>query len=211
MNTKEKIVETKTLELENKLSKFHGWQKRNRQIKQGKNFAAWVDSDGHLQITSYSWWKIVTFNNGVYLFNWYSYSNSTRKHQHEAARIVRELGIDCITVDYHQNIGDTYTYSLKRILEDKLDMLYTGENEQALSRARKYAVYTEDKFNELLSDIRVIAAALKIKDKELDKMLIAAEDKANEELVTKLVDQYERQRIMREMRKANNNLGAIQL
>lgn len=192
-----------TLDLKN----FHGYQPRKERVKQG-SFEAYVDSDGLLVATSYQWWKIVDNKNGLYFFNWYCYSMTTRKHQHEASRMMENLGLEYITVSYSPNLG---TISLEKILEDKVNSLYTGENEQSMKRQGAYAVYTEESFNETLSDIRKIAAALKMSDAQLDSMLMNAEDKANEALLIQLADKHERQTTRRAMQKANENLAPIEL
>lgn len=192
---------------QNDLKNVSGYQPRKERVKQfSGNLLMWINDEGYLEATSYNWWTFIENKNGLYFFNWYSYSNSTRKHQYAASRIMRELGIDYITVSYSGNMAHI---SLDRILADKINSLYQGENALALSRATKYAVYSENEFNQTLSDVKAIAAALKISDKDLDKMLLEAEDKANEAIMNTLVEQHERRVTMREARKQNEDLSAI--
>jgi len=42
---------------------------------------------------SYGWWRFIQRINGQIVFNWYSYSNSTRKHQGKVMGLLRELGV----------------------------------------------------------------------------------------------------------------------
>lgn len=63
--------------------------KRLRQYK-----ASNVKFDCTTQVsTSYDWWLVTRRVKGQMLFNWYSYSSSTRKHQHKLCSLLRELGI----------------------------------------------------------------------------------------------------------------------
>jgi hypothetical protein len=180
------------------------------------NFECYVDDDGHLYSTSYSWWAIVDYKQGLYFFNDYSYSQQTRQHQYQMHNIMKQLDLGYITVKYsgqRYNGGDgtLQNVSIGQILTDKINSLYSGENALALSRATKHAVYTGSEFNQTMKDIRKIAAALKMSEKELNNRLIEAETKASEAMLTKLCDDYTRQTTIREMRKANNNLDAIEL
>lgn len=184
------------------------WMPKLEICRFNKNCEAYIDSYGYLNATSHDWWKIICEKNGLYFFNWYSYSSSTRKHQYKISSLVRELGIDYISVSYSADIGCT---SIEKILQDKINELYTRENSLALSKATKYAVYSESEFNELLTDIKTIAASLKINDKKLDSMLLEAQDKADKELITKLVDDHERKETMKRLRKENESLEAIAL
>ncbi len=45
------------------------------------------------QAYSYNWWRFVDVVNGKVVFNNFSYSNTTCKHQHKVRRVLRELGI----------------------------------------------------------------------------------------------------------------------
>lgn len=44
--------------------------------------------------TSYDWWEFVKKINGYVVFNDYSYSVSTRKHQHRVTTLLNQLGIN---------------------------------------------------------------------------------------------------------------------
>lgn len=191
-----------------KLKNVSGYQPRKERIKQGQNFEVNVDDNGCLDATSYRWWHFFVEKNGLYFFNWYSYSSSTRKHQYSMSNIVRTLGIDYITVSYSKSLRD---YSLERILSDKINSLYQGENAQSLRRQGCYAVYTEESFNETMKDIRKIAEALKMPETKLNKMLIEAELKASNDLVELLVAAHEKRVSRRNAQKLNENLAAIEL
>jgi hypothetical protein len=205
---------------ENELSKIDGYQPRKERVKQfSGNLLVWINLEGYLESTSYGWWEIVHNKNGLYFFNWYSYSNSTRKHQWKMSRIMKQLGLDYISVSYsgQRQVESGYgrntlqNVSIEQILQDKINELYTGENRLSLSRATKYSVYSEDDFNQTLSDIRKIAAAMKISNDKLDKMLLEAEDKANNELIETLVSKHEKDTLRRQLRKENESLAAISL
>lgn len=53
---------------------------------------------------SYKWWQFVKKENGLVIFNWYGYSNSTRKHQYSAMRILEDNGIK-VDLSVHSHKG----------------------------------------------------------------------------------------------------------
>lgn len=191
-----------------KLKNVSGYQPRKERIKQGSNFVVNIDDDGYLDATSYRWWHFFVEKNGLYFFNWYSYSSSTRKHQYKMSDIVRTLGIDYITVSYNESLS---SISLECILDDKVNSLYQGENEQSLKRQGSYAAYTEESFNETMKDIKKIAEALKMPETKLNKMLLEAELKASNDLVELLVAAHEKRVSRRNAQKLNENLAAIEI
>jgi len=66
------------------------------------------DANG-MDATSYGWWYFVRRIEGQIVFNWYMYSNSTRKHQHKTRALMSELGIN---IDRTTNIrGSLSRYS----------------------------------------------------------------------------------------------------
>lgn len=88
-----------------------------------------------IQAFSYAWWKFVkVFGNHV-VFNNYSYSNSTRKHQIKVRGLMHELGIK---IDFVANVRDTL---------DKFDTLEsvmrqsdeTTKSQESYRRERKRA------------------------------------------------------------------------
>ena len=46
-----------------------------------------------IEATSYDWWSFVKVINGKVVFNNYTYSSSTSKHQHKVSSLMRQLGI----------------------------------------------------------------------------------------------------------------------
>lgn len=199
-------------DLKNKLSKISGYQPKKERVKKfNGNLLVWVNADDNtftIESTSYDWWKIVINKNGLYFFNWYNYSVTTSKHQHEMSSIMRKLGLEYITVEYRDNLS---TISLERILADKIGMLYSRENALSVSRATKYSVYSETEFNTILADIKAVSGALKMKESDLDKMLLAAELKATESLLVELADKHDKQVVKKMLQRENNDLSAITL
>lgn len=51
---------------------------------------------------SYGWWRFVDKINGKVVFNNYTYSQSTCKHQYKVRRLLHELGIEIDFVVYSQ-------------------------------------------------------------------------------------------------------------
>lgn len=182
------------------------WMPKKGMLKYNKNCKAYITSDNFLEATSYNHWSIITEIDGLYFFNWYSYSNSTSKHQHKISSLVRDLGIEYITVKYHKDIR---CKRLVNILEDKIEMLYSRENDLSLSRATKHAVYSENEFNGILSDIRAIAKAMKLSESKLNKMLLNAEIKATESMLNGLCNKLELENTRKEYSKQIESLKAI--
>jgi hypothetical protein len=47
-----------------------------------------------IEAYSYDWWKFVSKINGYIVFNNYTYSTTTCRHQHKVRRLLKSLGID---------------------------------------------------------------------------------------------------------------------
>jgi hypothetical protein len=197
--------------MQSKLSKFDGWQKRNLQIKRhnGK-LVVWIDECCNVTATSYGHWTFVENMKGLYIFNDYNYSNTTSKHQWTMKGILQGLGISYISVSYHDSLS-RYGITLEKILNDKVNELYFGENAESLSRATKYAAYTESSFNRTMKEIKAIQSAIGMKDKVLADIMMKAEDKANELLIDKLVTDHERRLSRKAVQVLNNDLSPIEL
>lgn len=196
--------------LSEKLTKISGYMPRKKIVsKHGGKLNVFIDSDSNtIKATSYGHWTFITEINGLYIFNAYRFSVTTSKHQWSAKSIMLELGLKYITVRYKASLTHM---RLMDILEDKVNVIYSKENNQALSRATKHAVYTEDAFNNDLADIKAIAKALKISDKKLDEMLLTAQDKATEEIFETLYLENEKRVQRRQVQVLNNDLSAITL
>lgn len=182
------------------------WKQREGVLSYNKNCQAWIDENGYLAANSFRWWNILDNKKGLYIFNNYGYSSFTSRHQSKIRSLMNELGLDYISVSYREAMQNI---SLDKILADKIDALYSRENDLALSRATKYAVYTEDAFNELLNDIKAIAKCLKISDEKLDSMLLESEVKANEALIDTLLTEHTRKVERKQLLKENEDLSAI--
>ncbi len=63
-----------------------------------------------IEVFSYSWWKFVAVIDGKVVFNNYSYSKSTTKHQWKVKRLMNELGIKIdIELPLDGGLFGTYT------------------------------------------------------------------------------------------------------
>ena len=76
--------------------------------------------EGH----SYSWWNMVQVINGQVVFNWYSYSNSTSKHQRKIRGLLSDLGINVdLTIDARKGLQDLetaikdYEYEIETLIQ----------------------------------------------------------------------------------------------
>lgn len=194
--------------LKERFENHKNFRPRKKDIQLHTKCHAGIDENGNLYIDSYfSGWKILRNIDGLYVFNWYNYSNTTRRHQYSASTLVKEFGIDCITFD--SNDGLRYGVNLQTILISKIDELYRGENDLSLSRATKYAVFSEHSYNELMKDIQTIAKHTKMKNAQLDRLLIEAEDKATSEMFQKLFNDSERRDSLKVARAMQNNFEAV--
>jgi hypothetical protein len=195
-------------ELLAKLSKVSGYQKTKERVKLcNGNFMTFID-DGFLRMTSYDHWTFLHNIKGVYVFNNYRYSVTTSKHQGMARSILNTLGISYISY----STRDSLCYvTLDDILASKIESLYEGENALSVSRATKYNVYSESAWNETMTEIKLIQAALKLSDKKLGDMMLEAETKASESLLNDFVNTHNKQVARKEAVKSIQSLAAIQL
>lgn len=71
---------------------------------------------------SYGWWKFVASINGTIIFNNYSYSSSTCKHQYKVRRLLEQLGIvPDLYIEAPKGLQDLS--SAIRYYEQKIDYL----------------------------------------------------------------------------------------
>lgn len=198
------------------------YNRRQDAIIYNKNCEAWLDSDGTLQASSFGWWNVIHCKNGLYFFNWFCYSSYTSRHQSKLRKLMDEMGLDYISVSYsgHGTTPDLkwggsvkntlQNVAIESILKDKIESLYTGENTQSLRPSNaKYSVWSEESFNDTMGDIQKIAAQIKMKNAELDKLMIDAENKATEELFETLYEKSERLDSRKEARKQMQNFSAV--
>jgi hypothetical protein len=197
------------MNLVERFKKHKDYRPRKGDIKLCNSSHARIDDNGFLEIDSYgNGWHILKNIGGLYVFNWYNYSNTTRKHQYLASQLVKEFGIDYIT--FESSNGLKYDYSLKQILESKIKSIYDGENKQSLRNSNaKYSIFSESDFNDLMKDIQTIAAHIKMKNAELDKLLIEAENKATQKLLETYYQQSERRDSLKEAKKELQNFEAV--
>jgi hypothetical protein len=82
-----------------------------------------VDFDPEtLRAYSYGWWRFVDRINGLVVFNDYSYSSSTSKHQSKVRGLLRSLGITIdLTIEARKGLQDLdtairdYEYRIKEL------------------------------------------------------------------------------------------------
>lgn len=193
--------------LREKFEKHKNFRPRKFDIQLHNKCLAILDGEV-LQIDSYfNGWHILKNIEGLYIFNWYNYSNTTRKHQWSAKQLCENLGVEYI--EFNSGNGLKYDCALRTIIESKIEELYSGENNLALSKATKYAVFSEADFDNLMKDIQTIAKHTKMKNAELDKLMIEAEDKATVALFDTLFRSSERKDSMKVVRAEMENFEAV--
>lgn len=87
--------------------------KRDRQIKNSTGtFSLNLDTENAY---SYNWWRFLAYNEklGTYVFNNYSYSNSTAKHQNKLWSIMYELKMTYTTVFLRDSLDSFMVDNLK--------------------------------------------------------------------------------------------------
>lgn len=97
--------------------------------------------------TSYDWWQFVRMINGKIVFNNYSYSNTTCRHQSKVRGLLRELNINIdleVTTNLSLNGNSRYNYgneldSLKDAVKTDLNAIKELE-ETLLNTRRKKAL-----------------------------------------------------------------------
>lgn len=95
---------------------------------------------------SYQWWRFVDRIDGLIIFNWYRYSNSTSGHQAKVSRQLRELGVTSrISIEAPeglQNLGSAIAYYTARINSLKIAIARKGSrkatNAERLRRINHY-------------------------------------------------------------------------
>lgn len=119
--------------------------------------------------TSYNWWQFVKPIGGKLVFNNYSYSNSTCKHQSKVSRLLDDLGL---TIDIVvnapkglQDLQEAFWYNA----HDLVDSIgkYT--------RARKHKEYHKSKATEAKEALLFISSQVNVSNesKELAKKAIS--------------------------------------
>jgi len=99
-----------------------------------------------LEAFSYGWWKFVTIDNGLIVFNNYNYSPSTSKHQSKVRKLMNDLGIKIDMVVYTRLSLDQDGWkgdAAKNLLEKK------GEIIKQLSNSRRKKSLDEQRKNEI--------------------------------------------------------------
>jgi len=101
-----------------------------------------------LEAFSYKWWKFVTIDNGLVVFNNYNYSPSTLKHQSKVRKLMNDLGIKIDMVVYTRLSLDQDGWkadAAKNLLEKK------GEIIKQLSNSRRKKSLDEQRKNQIES------------------------------------------------------------
>jgi hypothetical protein len=94
-----------------------------------------------IEAHSYAWWCFVKVIKGKTVFNWYMYSNTTRKHQHKVAHELRRLGFNVdVEVNVKESLKDHDT------IEDLVNRSRATVTAQHEARAaRKRELYKRNK------------------------------------------------------------------
>ena len=106
---------------------------------------------------SYNWWEFVSVINGKVVFNNYTYSNSTAKHQIKVRRLLETLNIKIDIVIESTKSLSSYEWQddALKMLDNKIKLLNDALNnprrKKALDEKRKEEiVYLEEKKLEVL-------------------------------------------------------------
>lgn len=141
------------------------YQPRKNAIKMGSNVS--VSLDTLFDAYSYGWWKFVTVINNKVIFNDYSYSTSTNKHQSKVKSLMRALNLE---ID-----ATVYTRSSLPSSFDSIDLTETAEEYGKFHVLAKYSrtprTWAVDRKEEILKSIKVVAKAKKLKASEIKEIL----------------------------------------
>lgn len=89
-----------------------------------------------IEAFSYGWWKFVKVIQGKIVFNEYSYSTTTSKHQYKVKALMRELGID---VDlYVKTKASLDKQTLKELKAETIKIEAERENQIKENRKASY-------------------------------------------------------------------------
>jgi hypothetical protein len=125
---------------------------------------------------SYGWWRFVDVVNGKVVFNNYSYSNSTCKHQHKVRSLMNELGIK---IDLYISVPCSLTGNLRY-----------GQSANVGIEALKNAYRTRD-----LVAAKEISKVFKVKftQDEIQQIYTEVEEKLCDEFLLRSVKRQEKQ------------------
>jgi len=125
------------------------------------------------EATSHDWWVFVKKINGTVLFNDYSYSNSTCRHQSKVRSLLNELKINYQSVtipnakDLNSLSKDTVRSIYKNLIELEI-VVNSTKGKRLESYAHQSRVY---QINGLKKDIQVLAkVGYKISKKEVKEL-----------------------------------------
>ena len=90
---------------------------------------------------SYNWWKFLAVINGKLVFNDYSYSTSTRKHQIKVRNLLAEKGIKIdVIVESPKGLSDLWEESALNLLkyekQQLTEILANNRRKKALDESR---------------------------------------------------------------------------
>lgn len=104
---------------------------------------------------SYGWWKFLAVINGKIVFNNYSYSNSTCKHQSKVRRMLEEKGIKIdLNVNTSLSLNGNTRYSYGTELDALKDAIHTDlieikELETILANPRRKKALDESRLEQI--------------------------------------------------------------
>ena len=94
---------------------------------------------------SYGWWNMVQVINGLVVFNWYSYSSSTSKHQRKVSNLLDDLGLKVdLRIDARKGLQDLdtaisdYQYEITQLVHEiNKPRTHKAKNEERAERIKK--------------------------------------------------------------------------
>ena len=117
---------------------------------------------------SYGWYQLVRNIEGKLVFNWFMYSNATRKHQYVISGMLRKAGHEYISISNSGNLRDLepLLYANNLYFNHKLNELQSTSTYYTKSQRESYAKSSEDTYESYLEFSQ--AFNLKVDTKSLD-------------------------------------------
>lgn len=105
---------------------------------------------------SYSWWQFVAVINGLVVFNNYSYSPTTQKHQWKVRKLMNDLQIRIdIEAPFHeglQALSNDEQYDFIQDAEERICEAFLKNEEKKIYRAEKALKRRLDKKSEVSNE-----------------------------------------------------------
>lgn len=113
-----------------------------------------------LDAHSYGWWRFVALVDGLVVFNNFSYSNTTAKHQRKVSGLLNELGIKVdLTLSLPSGINSTDLSELIVRGEEQLCHEFLQDEEKKIRRNEQAKARKEKQFEQAMEWIAKKAQA----------------------------------------------------